>query len=158
MVTFICLLYDKYTPQVEAQILKDFIALTTCVAGQDDQYVVISDRIDSEKVLSSLGVQLITFETASESDLKSVSIILRYKVGDFYTEVPDVLYEKATFVTVDRDLKVRTVNQPIDVDVTPNPTLKEQGRPYVSPIDRLRSVRPNGPIFPDPAVVFLWGP
>lgn len=158
MVTFICLLYDKYTPQVEAQILKDFIALTTCVAGQDDQYVVISDRIDSEKVLSSLGVQLITFETASESDLKSVSIILRYKVGDFYPEVPDVLYEKATFVTVDRDLKVRTVNQPIDVDVKPNPTLKEQGRPYVSPIDRLRSVRPNGPIFPDPAVVFLWGP
>lgn len=158
MVTFICLLYDKYTPQVEAQILKDFIALTTCVAGQDDQYVVISDRIDSEKVLSSLGVQLITFETASESDLKSVSIILRYKVGDSYPEVPDVLYEKATFVTVDRDLKVRTVNQPIDMDVKPNPTLKEQGRPYVSPIDRLRSVRPNGPIFPDPAVVFLWGP
>ena len=158
MVTFICLLYDKYTPQVEAQILKDFIALTTSVAGQDDQYVVISDRIDAEKVLSSLGVQLITFETASESDIKSVSIVLRYKVGDYFTDIPDVVYENAKYEIVDRDLKVRTVNQPMDLDVKPNPTLKEQGRPYVSPIDRLRSVRPNGPIFPDPAVIFLWGP
>lgn len=158
MVTFICLLYDKYTPQVEAQILKDFIALTSDIAGKDDQFVVISDRIDSEKVLSSLGVRLCTFETADETALRSVSIVLRYKAESYYPEIPGVLSEKAEFAIVDRDMQMRSSNQVIELDEKPNPTLKEQGRPYVSPIDRLRSVRPNGPIFPDPAVIFLWGP
>lgn len=139
------ILYDQYSPIVEAQIIVDFLALanegTVHAAAVDNQ---------ARKALEQIGIDLIL-------DIKLAQVILRYKVGDDYPSLPEgvTIDDERIF---DRDFQKTSPESPaLDLGKHTTPSLKEGGYPYVSNINYLRPIVPNGPISIDPTIIWLFG-
>lgn len=139
------ILYDQYSPIVEAQIIVDFLAL----ANEGTVHAVAVDN-QARKALEQIGIDLIL-------DIKLAQVILRYKAGDDYPQLPEgvVIDDERIF---DRDFQKTFSKSPaLDLGKHTTPSLKEGGYPYVSNINYLRSIVPNGPISVDPTIIWLFG-
>ena len=139
------ILYDQYSPIVEAQIIVDFLALvnegTIHAAAVDNQ---------ARKALEQIGVDLIL-------DIKLAQVILRYKVGENYPQLPEGVSIDDDRI-FDRDFQKTLPESPaLDLGKHTTPSLKEGGYPYVSNINYLRPIVPNGPISIDPTIIWLFG-
>lgn len=139
------ILYDQYSPIVEAQIIVDFLAL----ANEDTVHAAAIDD-HARKALEQIGIDLIL-------DIKLAQVILRYKVGDEYPQLPEgvTIDDDRIF---DRDFQKASHESPaLDLGKHTTPSLKEGGYPYVSNINYLRPIVPNGPISIDPTIIWLFG-
>ncbi len=141
-------LYDQYTPAVEARIISDFIQLSSV-------YKIVRAAIVDErcvKALTAVGIDVIR-------DFSLAEYILRYKVGDSYPEEPSESKVSSDRV-YNRDLKT-TVSTAVRFDFGNHSTLplkEDNGYPYVSSINRMTPpVNSRGPINIDPTIIWLFG-
>jgi len=135
------LIYDTYTPAVEAQITRDLIAMKN--AQPKETLAVICEMNDCEKIANVLDIALYAQGTAR------LNII--YKVGEQWPEHPDARDE----IIIERDLYVS--EEIISVD--PNPSIgyymPPQGRIIRDQVDLSRQGPKGGSI--DPAILLTWG-
>lgn len=139
------ILYDQYSPIVEAQIIVDFLAL----ANEGTVHATAVDN-QARKALEQIGIDLIL-------DIKLAQVILRYKVGENYPQLPEgvTIDDERIF---DRDFQKTSSESPaLDLGKHTTPSLREGGYPYVSNINYLRPIVPNGPISIDPTIIWLFG-
>lgn len=138
------ILYDQYAPIIESQIIIDFIALssegTVHAAALDDC---------AKRALNSINIDLVL-------DINLAQVILRYKVGDEYPDIPVDISDDRVF---DRDFskRISSTSTQLELGNHDTPSLKEGGYPYVSNINYLRPIVPNGPISIDPTIIWLFG-
>lgn len=147
----ITITYDKYTPNVETQIVRDFLMMQT--ACPQDKFICLCASTEPERALKAIGVMLGNIDQAEQS-----GTLIRYKVGEKYAPRPPVKF-KSTII--DRDLMPKLgLNKENKLDLRQHPayTLPNLSRPYVSNIHRLRPPANNGTVPPNPALIFLWGP
>ena len=146
---YIAISYDNYTPEVEAQIVKDFLALQTFT--NNTQFYCIAPDIRPQAALSALDVRLADQGHASGT-------YIRYKVGKNYAEHPAYVKPKAE--VIDRDLykPKDNINLLTIKENHPGHYLPQLDRPNISTIDMIRMPSTNGTIPPNPALIFLWGP
>lgn len=143
MKRYIGIVFDNYTPQVESQMTKDFIAIKYAYNNQ-----VIACCADVSVV--STALQALQIQVIPNMDLPTQCLV--YKTTQEWPEVPDNCTDK-----IERDLYVSVK----DSKLVSNPNdkgyyLPQWGRPYVSDIHRM-NYRPNGFGPPDPAIKLLWG-
>jgi len=145
---YVAMKWTDYTPQVESQITRDVIALTSLAAKRnaDEEIVIVSDSDKADKVIDALGVRRVPL-------LHLARIWLVYKTGEEWPEVP----ETARHI-IQRDMQVRVkrpnmrVNDNLQGD---GYYLPPQGRPRPDKIQMIRPA-PNGYSPVDPALIILW--
>ena len=136
------IIYDQYTPAVEAQITRDLIALKSSYPRATFSVVCASE--EPERLLESFGIMLYPKGTTK--------LTLVYKVADQWPEHP-LSHETRVIM---RDLYVP--EEQITVDNTPRVGyhLPYQGRDIPNQVDLIKR-GPNGPGGVDPAILLLWG-
>ena len=146
---YIAISYDIYTPEVEAQITRDFLALQSFT--NDTLFYCIAPDVRPQAALSALGVRLADQGHASGT-------YIRYKVGKKYAERPSYVKPKAE--VIDRDLYSARDSQSLLTvrENHPGHYLPQLDRPSISSIDTLRMPSTTGTAPPNPALIFLWGP
>lgn len=145
---YITITYDSYTPAVEAQITRDFLAMKTACPNTTFFCIAPSDL--PRQALQALDVDLCGPTDQSHT-------LIQYKVGKKFAKQPNMPF-KATII--DRDLyrEEDSMNNKLDLEQKPGYYLPDLSRPYVSDINKLRTPQNNGYIMPNPALLYLWGP
>lgn len=136
------IIYDQYTPAVEAQITRDLIALKS--THPKSEFAVICASNDTERLLESFGIPLYPKGTSH--------LTLVYKVSDQWPDHPSET--EATVVM--RDLYVYEDTLTVDGTPTVGYYMPEQGRSIPNQVDLVKR-GPTGPGGVDPAILLLWG-
>jgi len=141
------MIFDEYTPQVEAQILRDCQALLSA-AGRDEEIVIVCESDKPTRVLDAIGMRMIP-------TLPLPKTWILYKTQEYWPTEP----EWATTV-IQRDLWQSVKEQKllqVDEKDSNGYYLPPQGR--LSP-DTLSLERPapNGYVPVDPSMIAIWNP
>ena len=137
------LIYDAYTPAVEAQIARDLIAVRD--AYPRDHFEVKASCSGPKRLLAALGVDLVIEGKPS--------LFVVYKTSEFWPEYPD----EETHTVICRDLYVSSVEPSLSQGVQPGYHVpNQQGRP-IREQNPLNRVAPKGKGVVDPAILLLWG-
>ncbi len=140
------LLFDDYTPQVEAQILRDCLAIQSMSYGKYDELVMVCDNPRVDAVLGGLGLRSVPTKSLTKR-------WFIYKTKRDWPQEP----EGSTLV-IQRDLyqpvkeQILTV---LDDQHTNGYYLPPQGRLKPDTISLLRPA-PNGYVPLDPSLILLW--
>lgn len=146
---YITITYDQYTPNVEAQITRDFLAMQT--ACPNTPFFCISQDEKPKLALKALGIDLCAPNDQSHT-------LIQYKVGKHFAKRPKHLPFKSTIIDRDLEAVEDDLNNKLDLSQHPGYYLPDLSRPYLSDINRLRAPPNNGMIPPNPALLYLWGP
>lgn len=146
-IKYVGVLFDEYTPAVEAQILRDCLALLDVGRTKVNEVVICcnNDRIGA--VLSGLGMRHIP-------TLELAKLWLVYKTGEYFPQAPDWSEE-----TIERDLWIKPSKNKLQVldDLHTNGFyLPPQGRLCPDSIS-LERPAPNGYVPVDNALFLIWG-
>jgi len=139
--------FDKYTPAIEGQLLRDCLALQAVGRNAVDEIVVCCDSDLIDPLLSGLGMRRVP-------TLQLARLWLVYRSGNKYPDVPEWSEE-----TILRDLYVAVAHKNLTVpsdSINTGYYLPPQGRINMS-IDTIRRPAPNGYIPVDPALALIWG-
>jgi len=79
--TYIGILFDEYTPQVESQILRDCMAMQH-ITDRDEEVVLVTDSDKPDRVLEALGMR-------SVPTLKLAKTWIIYKTKEMWPEAPE---------------------------------------------------------------------
>jgi hypothetical protein len=134
--------WDSYTPQVEAQLTKDLIAMSTQARGLN--FVMVCDSNEADRLLISMRVKRITASTFA-------TMWIMYRTQEeSHIEIP----EHAVTI-LERDMSMDVAAPVIDPGTHSGYALTPQGR--VAP-DRIGINRPapNSSAKPDYALIMLW--
>lgn len=138
---FVGIIFDDYTPAVEAQLTRDLISLKYYY--QTDITVCCEMLSYIQNVCLSLGIKCI-------SNIEQATAFIIYQTKE------EMILPENSGETLIRKL----FQEKEETNLVSNPNnkgyyLKEFGRPYLSDINRLQ-YRPNG-LTVDPAIKLLWG-
>lgn len=140
-------LFDEYTPQVEAQLLRDCIMLMDVARKERyDEVVLVCQSDKPDQLLEAIGMRRVMIPTLTTEWLV-------YRTNADWPVAPE-----GTTLEVQRDLYVATKNvQMIAPDEAHDNGyyLPEQGRPCPDTISLDRPA-PNGYIPVDPALTLIW--
>lgn len=140
-------IFDEYTPQVEAQLLRDCIVLLEVARKQRyDEVVLVCESEKPDALLAAINMRRVTIPTLTTEWLV-------YRTQEQWPMVP----EGAT-LEVQRDLWVPTKNVQLTVMKDAQSEgyyLPPQGRISPDTISLLRPA-PNGYIPADPALMLIW--
>lgn len=145
---YITITYDKYTPNVEAQITRDFLAMQ--MACPNTPFYCVAPDESPKHALKALGIDL-------SAPTEESTTLIQYKVGKYFAKKPKMPF-KSTIINRDLEVIESDLDNKLDLDPHPGYYLPDLSRPYVSDINRLRSPPNNGMIPPNPALLYLWGP
>lgn len=140
------LVWDYYTPQVEAQITRDLIALKGLPSGRNLMVCYETEEPAITKVLNSLQV-------LRSPALPLAKLWIVYQTGPDEVEAPEHAED-----VIERDLQVHVADA--DVLDTGDHTgyyLKPQGRIVAPTISLNRPMPQHQPASTDPMVIYLWG-
>lgn len=146
---YITITYDQFTPNVEAQITRDFLAMQT--ACPNTPFYCIAPDEKPKLALNALGISLCAPNGKSNT-------LIQYKVGKHFAPRPKGLPFKSTIIDRDMETTEDELNNKLDLNQHPGYYLPDLSRPYISDINKLRSPPNNGMIPPNPALIYLWGP
>lgn len=133
---YVGLVWDAYTPAVEAQITRDLIALQ-----QKSEIVVISDSNEVDRALAALGIK-----HGIGSELVDVWIV--------YQTTKEKPYVETSKPVIDRCLYQERVENRINPKSDNGYYLHPQGRWSQPRISQAPMPNRNGQT--DPAVIYLW--
>lgn len=145
---YVGIIFDEYTPPVEAQILRDCMMLQH-TASSSEEVVLVTDSNKVDRLLDSIGMRRVP--TA-----KLAKLWILYKTQEYWPEAP----EWAT-TEVQRDMWVAKkdpkILREVDEAESNGYYLPPQGR--LSP-DTLSLERPapNGYVPTDPSIFMVYGP
>ncbi len=135
------LYYEAISPNVQAQILRDLLVLSSEFDG--DFVVNDTKGMVTPQLLDDLNLS---------TSASPPSLAIRYKTGDKWPEVP------MGIEVVDRDLQPQTAPANIDGTERVGYYLKPQGRDGASLTERyLNRSYPRGRGIVDPFIVLMWG-
>lgn len=136
------LIFDVYTPEVEAQITRDLIAVSNL--DPKEVFSVICESDVCERLVSGFNMAL--FSTGTPN------ITIVYKTSEWWPEHPD---EESNTVVM-RDLYRSKEEITIDPNSRPGYYLKDQSTllPFK---DRLAQIGPRGIGYLDPDILMTWG-
>lgn len=136
------LIYDEYTPAVEAQITRDLIAMRKL--NSKEEFAIICEHTHCERLAAAFNIPLFTQGTPN--------FYVVYKTTEWWPEHPD----ETEACVVMRDMYVSQEEISIDPDARPGYYLPEQGR-LMAPKDRLTQRGPTGKGAVDPTILMVWG-
>lgn len=134
------LIWDTYTPQVEAQIVRDVIAMQSSTGNRPAQ-LRIWCLPDAMRAITALGVEAGTSE--------DVTLWVTYKTGEEPVDAPEDALE-----IIERDLYVPHKESTLDDNPHSGYYLRPQGRIVNNKIRQLMP-KHSGPT--NPILVMLWG-
>lgn len=143
---YLGVIFDEYTPQVEAQLLRDCLAAQS-VADRNEELVIACESDKADRMLESIGIRRVPLMSKARE-------LLLYKTEEFWPEYPEHIR-----TVILRDLYVPKKNPNVLLEVDPDQAngyyLPPQGR--LSP-DTLSLERPapNGYIPLDPSMIMQW--
>lgn len=138
------IVYDRYTPAVEGQIVRDLILVINKARGEYSDVIVVCESDEPRRAVEALGVDL-------DNTVELAKYWVQYKTGERWPTVPG----NASAI-VQRDL----YQKPAKVRMDPSGRdkgffLPEQGKPNNNYLT-LNRPAPNGYAPVDPILVSLW--
>lgn len=140
------LLWDHFTPQVQAQVVKDLIAIKDQPKSRNLMAYYKSDDPAVETLIRSVGVE--------RSQLAAPATLwVTYQTGSRDIEAPEHAKE-----VVHRDMRIKHANPDVlDTEEHSGFYLAPQGRNIAPTLDLNRPMPAHQPAGTDPAIIYLWG-
>lgn len=145
MIQTIGLKWDRYTPAVEGQILRDIMALQAA-SGNRPLELHVASKPEAYRAITGVGAVPNAVE-----ELATIWIIYRTTKAPF-KEAPEGIEEDNIIL---RDMYAPTVNFGISTEVDRGYYLKPEGRTISNQMNNLIMPAPGG--VTNPMLIMLWG-